>query len=417
MPRVNLTDRFVAGAKPLAGARVEYFDAGCKGLSLRVGESGHKAWTYHFRTPGESKRARVQLGTYPALSLAGARTRAFEAKGHVEDGTDPRAAFAAHSAAEPTVADLVASYIAKHVRPHLRTAARVERRFQTDVLPVIGAVKAADLHRRDINQVLDPIMARGSAVKAARVFEDLRAAFRWAVARGDLDHSPMEGMRKPGVSRPRERVLSDDEIRELWNGLPKALARSKTCQRIICLLLVTGQRVGEVAGMRRDELDLAARTWTIPGARTKNGRTHVVPLSEMAIAILADALAAAGEAAYVFPCGGGPLDPHAVTRTVGRAHQATEKHPDGRFGLLHFTAHDLRRTVLTNLAKLGVAPVVAGAVANHVSVTKATVTLRVYTAYSYESEKRAALDLWASRLAAIVAGHGAEVVPLHALEA
>lgn len=416
MPRVNLTDRFVAGAKPLAGARVEYFDVGCKGLSLRVGGSGHKSWTFHFRTPGEGKRARVQLGTYPALSLAGARTRAFEARGYVEDGTDPRIALAARKSVQPTVAELVESYLAKHVRLHLRTAPRVERRFVTDVLPAIGTVKVVELHRRDINRVLDPILARGSAIKASRVFEDLRATFRWAVARGDLDHSPMDGMRNPGVSRPRERILNDNEIRQLWIGLPKALARSTTCQRIIRLLLLTGQRVGEVAGMRCDELNLATATWTIPGARTKNGRTHVVPLSQAAIAVIAESVAAAGESPYVFPCGKGPLDPHVITRAVGRAHQATEQYPHGRFGLAHFTSHDLRRTVLTNLAKLGVAPVVAGAVANHVSVTKATLTLRVYTAYSYEREKRAALDLWAARLGAIVAGEAAEVVKFHAVE-
>jgi integrase len=234
------------------------------------------------------------------------------------------------------------------------------------------------------------------------------------LARGDLDHSPVEGMRKPNGSTPRERVLSDDEIRVLWHGLPKALKRSKTCQRIIKLCLVTAQRVGEVAGMRRDELDLDTQTWHLPGSRTKNGHPHTVPLSDLAVVIIREALTdAGGDDVFVFPAGDHALPPHAVARTIGRAQETSAKHPEGRFGIIpRWTAHDLRRTALTNLARLGVAPVVAGAVANHLSVTKASITLSVYTRYTYSREKREALELWAARLEAMLAGRDATVVPL-----
>jgi integrase len=238
---------------------------------------------------------------------------------------------------------------------------------------------------------------------------------RWAVARGDLDHNPMDGMRKPNGSVPRERILSDDEIRTLWHGLPQALKRSKTCQRIIKLCLVTAQRVGEVAGMRWDELDLSARTWHLPGSRTKNGHPHAVPLSDLAVSILEEVLAEAGDdAVFVFPAGDDALPPHAVARTIGRAQETADKYPAGRFGISpRWTAHDLRRTALSNFAALGVQPVVAGAVANHLSVTKATITLSVYTRYSYDREKRAALELWAERLEAVLAGgQNATVLPL-----
>lgn len=403
--RVQFTDRFVATAKPRAGAQAEHFDSAVKGLALRVGARG-KAWNFHYSNPRDGRRARVALGSYPALSLAAARAKAVSMRGYVEDGRDPRELAAAEAAAEMTLADLIESYLIKHVRPNLRSAPAIERRLRKNVLPMIGGVRLAELHRRDISRVIDPILARGRPVEAGRVFEDTRAMLRWAVGRGDLDHAPTEGMRKPSGSKPRERVLSDPEIRTLWHGLPRALRRSKACQRIIRLCLVTGQRVGEVAGMRRDELDLDGRTWRLPGERTKNGTAHDVPLSDFATLIIREALADVGDdAVFVFPAGEGSLPPHAVARTIGRAQD--------RFGIQQWTAHDLRRTTLTNLAQLGVAPIVAGAVANHLSVTKASITLSVYTRYSYAREKREALDLWAERLGAVLApAPDAAVIPL-----
>jgi integrase len=414
MPQVALTDRFAAAAKSPNVPQTGYFDAGTKGLALRVAQGGRKTWTFHFTSPTDGKRSRLSLGTYPATSLASARTKALEAKGLVEAGKDPRADIAAQGAAAMTVAGLLNSYLEKHVKPSLRTAAAIERRLNKNVLPVIGALPLAELHRRDVNRVIDPIVARSRPVEASRVFEDFRAAIRWAVARGDLDHNPIDGMPKPTASRPRERVLNDDEIAALWNGLPKALARSKTCQRIIKLCLVTAQRVGEVAGMRRDELDLRAGVWSLPGARTKNGNAHRVPLSALAVEIIEEALADAGDGVFVFPCGDDALSPHAVARTIGRAQEKDEDRPLGRFALPRWTAHDLRRTALTNFAPLGIPPIVAGAVANHLSVTKATVTLKVYQQYSYEAEKRQALDLWADRLQGIIDGKGADVLPMQA---
>jgi integrase len=409
MPKVLLTDRFCQHAKPQAGQdRTPYRDPGTRGLELLVSATT-KAWYYRFTSPKDGKSAVLKLGTYPSLPLAAARTKALEAKRLAEDGTDPRDL--GHNA-EMTVADLIDSYMVKHVRPNLRSASHMEKRFNKDVRPVIGTLRLSDLHRRDINRVLDPIIGRGSPRQAGLVFQDLRAALRWAVGRGDLEHSPMERMPKPGTERPRERVLSDDEIRTFWTGLPKALAKSKACQRILRLCLVTGQRVGEVAGMRRDELDLAARTWLLPGPRTKNGQTHAVPLSSLAVAIIEEALEDAGKSAFVFPCGKGSLAPMAVARTIGRAHHVSDDRPLGRFGIAHFTAHDLRRTAISNFAKLGIAPVVAGAVANHLSVTKASITLSVYTRYTYDREKREALDFWAERLQAILSGQGADVTPL-----
>jgi integrase len=411
MPRLSLTDRFVAGAKS-PQVQIDYFDEKTRGLSLRVTNVGRKTWCLIFTSPNDGKRARMTLGGYPATSLARARTLAIEAHGHLDEGRDPRDIAAEQAAGAMTVASLIESFLEKHARPNLRSADEVERRLAKNVTPIIGSVKLGDLHRRDMNRVVDPVLQRQRRVEASRVFEDLRSIVRWGVARGDLAHNPFQGMKKPNGSVPRERALSDDEIRAVWSGLPTTLARSKACQRIIKLCLVTVQRVGEVAGMAAAELDLEAATWTIPGGRTKNGHKHIVPLSRSAIELIKEALGDAGAVAkYVFPSkdGNGPLSPLVVAKTIQRAQKPGGGRPHGRFGIPGWTAHDLRRTALTNFASLGIAPVVAGAVANHVSVTKATITLAVYTQYSYEKEKREALDLWAGRLASIIADKRAEI--------
>jgi integrase len=408
--RVLLTDRFCAGAKAAGAAQVDYFDEDTSGLALRVTSDGIKAWSLIFTSPKNGKRARMTLGRYPQTSLAGARTLVLEAKGQLEKGTDPRDALTAAGAAAVTVSGLIPLYLEK---PHRRTGRprksvkEIERRFNLNVVPVIGAVKLADLHRRDVNRVIAPIMRRQKLTEAARVFEDLRGFLRWGVGQGYLDRNPAEGMEPPAAAQARDRTLADAEIRTLWNGLPKALARSVQCQRIIKLCLVTAQRVGEVAGMELSELNLKKAEWVIPGARSKNGHASGVPLSPLAIDLIKAALADAGKGAtFVFPNpeGNDSLPAAAVARTILRAHEADKEHPRGRFGIEHFTAHDLRRTAVSQMAKLGVAPIVLGHVINHRSVTKAGVTLSVYSHYDYAREKAEALNLWAERLATIVGG-------------
>jgi integrase len=430
MPRVALTDRFCLTAKARQG-RIDYFDVTAQGLALRVTEQGHRSWCYHFRTPGDGKRARATIGTYPATSLAVARSKALEARGYVEAGQDPRVVLAGQGAAGMTVAGLVDAYLADPEKAELRSLAEIDRRLRKNVVPIIGGVKLADLRRRDARNVTDAILKRGAKVEANRVFEDMRAIVRWAFENEYLEANPLDRMSKPADATSSNRVLSDDEIHTLWTGLPDALGRSAQCQRIIKLCLVTAQRVGEVAGMVPAELDLAAREWQLPGGRTKNKHPHVVPLSDLAIKIIKEAQADSGDGP-VFPRPGensptgadapvekqtgkddGSLSPAAVARTILRANEVTEDRPRGRFGIAPWSAHDLRRTALTGMARLGIAPIVRGHVANHRSVTRAGVTLGVYDEYTYGKEKRAALDLWAERLGAIIDGRkGAAVVAL-----
>jgi integrase len=315
---------------------------------------------------------------------------------------DPRDAGAGQAGAM-TVAALVPLYLDK---PHRRTGRprksikEVERRLRRHVLPVIGEVRLADLHRRDVTRILAPIVKRKALAEASSIFDQVRGMIRWAVSQGYLDRNPIEGMERPSAPRQRDRVLSETEIRTLWTGLPTSLARSKPCQRVVKLCLVTAQRVGEVAGMTRGELDLSAREWRLPGTRTKNAHAHVVPLSGLAIEIIREAMADAGDRDELFA-----LAPVWVARTILEGNQA------GTFKIAHWTAHDLRRSALSHAAALGVAPIVLAHVANHVSATKAGVTMSVYAHYDYGREKREALELWAERLTAIIGG-GAKVMPM-----
>jgi integrase len=399
MPTVTLTDRFCSTAKPVSGGRTDYFDGVVQGLALRVTEHGHRSWCFHYRSPRDGRRARATIGTYPATSLATARGKALEARGHVEAGHDPRLVLAGQATAGMTVAGLVEAYLADPERAALRSKKEIERRLRKNVMPVIGTVKLSELRRRDVRNVTDTILRRGRKVEATRVFGDVRAAVRWAVQHEYLDANPLDGMSKPAEPAPRTRVLNDDEIRTLWTGLPEALAQSAQCQRIIKLCLVTGQRVGEVAGIVPAELDLKAREWRLPANRTKNAYPHVVPLSNLAITIIAETAVGRGP---LFPCGDGSLPAGVVSRAILRANQG------GRFGIAPWSAHDLRRTALDNLAKLGVTPHVIAHVANHRSVTKGGITFAHYVQHSYEGEKRAALDLWAERLQAIIASNTAD---------
>jgi integrase len=419
MPKVALTDRFCFSAKAL-GTQTDFFDETVSGLALRVTAQGYRSWSYLFTSPRDGKRARATIGTYPATSLAAARGKALEAKGHVEAGQDPRLVLAGQATAGMTVAALIGAYLADPEKAALRSRAEIERRLRKNVVPVIGEVKVSELRRRDVRNVTDAILKRKRRVEATRVFEDVRAVVRWAVQNEYLDANPLDGMGKPAEATSSNRVLSEDEIQTLWTGLPDALGRSEQCQRIVKLCLVTGQRVGEVAGITRAELDLKAREWRLPGSRTKNGHAHVVPLSDLAISIIKEALTDSKKADAdnvsapepLFPCGEGSLSPVAVARTILRANEISRERPKGRFGIEPWSAHDLRRTALTGMARLGVAPIVLGHVANHRTTTRAGVTLAVYSQYTYDKEKRAALDLWASRLLGVCGGSAARVLPL-----
>jgi integrase len=394
MPKLDLSDRLIATMKA-EGAAIDLFDAKTKGLNLRIAPSGMKTWFLVYTSPKDGKRARVALGHYPATPLARARALAIETCGLVEAGEDPRDRDKAAGTGAMTVAMLIEIYIARH-SIKIKTGRELARRLRGDVLPVIGNVKLADLHRRDVQRVLDPIEDRGSQSSAAKAAGDIHAMIKWAVARGDLDQDPLAGMKAQRASKPRERYLEPEEISALWQAWPSALPAPVASA--LKLAIVTGQRIGEVAGITLDELDLAKAVWNLPADRSKNGMAHTVPLSDMALELIAEARPAAIN---------GRLFRFNTQRVANLINQRRDRIP-----VEHWAAHDLRRTVCTHLAMLGVSPLIIGAIVNHRTQTKAGVTLGTYVRYDYAREKREALELWADRLAGIVGGSAAKVVSL-----
>ena len=434
MPKVELTDRFCRSAKVGEGRKTDYFDEVVKGLCFRVSAGGAKCFYQVYSRPGDGKaRAWLKLGHYPELTLSEARQRARDGRGEVSDGVDLVKEKKAEAASQ-TVADLVESFIVRHASKN-RSGGEVARRLRKNVSGrdgegkkttgassgVIGDIKLSTLHRRDLTKAIDAVVDRGATTEAVRVYEDLRTMIRWARGRGDLDANIMEGMQPPAKLLERDRVLTADEIKSLWGALDDA-DMWEGSRRVLRLCLATAARVGEIAGMERSELDLDRRLWVLPAQRVKNGETHVLPLSEMSVGIIRDQIAAADKLAkrmgrdpspFIFPGvgGRGSIGGAAIAKAL-RRQLVTEKGQATIFGIAPFTAHDLRRTAATHMEELGVNPFVIGHVLNHASITKASITSRVYARHDYLKEKTEALDLWAERLAGIIDGRVAAVPSL-----
>jgi integrase len=402
MPIVNMTARFLETLKPVAAA-VEWFDEDTRGLSLKVNPGGASTWYYNYTRRPDAMRRRVQLGKLTGLPLKDARLRARKMAGLVADGKDPAGERRAERDAL-TVGELAERFLAEYASAK-RSAHRQRQAIVKDVLPVIGNAKAAAITRRDIDRIMERMIGRGVTIGASRMFEIVRKMFSWALEKGLTEQNPCLGMKKPFATRKRDRVLSPDEIRAVWAGLCAAdTPISQDGRDVLKLCLITAQRLGEVAGMSRDEFDFGKGIWTIPAWRSKNGHAHRVPLTEMALAIIQSA-AARAPTEFLFP--GYGKDDAVKSASVGKAVRRSRE----SIGVPHWTAHDLRRTAATGMADLGVAPHVIGHVLNHRAVTQSSVTDQVYNRYSYDREKRAALDLWDKELGEIVAG-AAAVIPL-----
>lgn len=423
--RKKLTDPFCRTIKAEGERPDNWFDTLVTGLCFRVAPAGTKTWSLVYTRPANNKRARIPLGRYPSLPLADAREAAQAARVKLAKGGDP----GREKAAAMTVADLVESYLARSTTKKngspKRSLPEIGRRLRKNVTAVIGAIRLADLHKRDVTRCIDAVKDRGAGLEANRVFEDVRAMLRWAHGRGDIDGLLTLGMRKPTGTEPRDRALMPEEVRIMWAALPQAEMREVT-RNVLRLCLITAQRVGEVAGITLDELDLEARIWTIAAIRTKNSVEQKCPLSEMALGIIREQMVANEALAarknrkpsrFLFPAPGGraPIDGGSIAKAVKREEKPAGKPNALTMGVKPWTPHDLRRTAATEMEALGVSPIVIGHVLNHQSVKKATVTSKHYALHTYQREKREALELYAARLAGIVAGDQIDnVVPFQA---
>jgi len=233
------------------------------------------------------------------------------------------------------------------------------------------------------------------------LYEHMRVLFAWAAERyKGLNGSPMAGLKKPGTERKRDRVLSDDELRQLW---PAFLNAGYPFGPLFQLLLVTGQRLNEVAASVWPEFDLDRRVWTIPSERYKSDRVLEVPLSELAVDIIEE-LPRFTDTDLLFSSG-------RTSRPIS-GHSKAKARIDKLCDIAPWRLHDLRRTCRTNLGRLGVPPHVAELVIGHSQKGLHA----VYDRYTYGAEKADALQRWAEHLKAIIGGDAATVVALHEAE-
>jgi integrase len=381
-------------------------DPATVGLQLRVSarRDGQHTRSFLLRFKLRGAETRILLGHFPELGLVEARAAALRLREHAAQGIDPRAATSRRlaprtEAAAPThnphsVAALVDSFLALHVRPRRKRPEYAEAMLRRDVLPAWGARDARTIEPVEVIELLDGIVARGSPVVANRVAALLSQMFRYAIHRRLVASSPVQLLFRPGGrERPRDRVLTDQELRVIVAD-PQAAFRFNRTAHAAIILLLTGQRRGELAAARWKEIDLRARIWTIPPENSKTGRGHLVPLSAAALEHFAALRRLAGGARFVLPNidGAGPIEAKLLTRSVARCLPRLKKSR-----VEPFTLHDLRRTCRTGLARLGVRPDIAERVLNH---TVGGVT-GVYDVHSYQDEKRDALDRWAAHLAAL----------------
>jgi integrase len=401
MATVTLTVRYLDSLHS-HGKRFEVFDALVPGLAVRVSATGRKSFTLYYRHQGRMRR--LGLGRYPDVLLEKARRIATQHRGRIFDGADPAGDKQAEEAQnEHTVQALYDRYRDRQEKM-LRSWSEVRRIMEREVLPVWRHRRVVDLHRRDIRELVER-KARTAPIQANRMLQRISAMLSFAVDQDWIESNPAWRIKKPGRERSRDRVLTRDELRELWAALHETEAEnadgtrkprlSQALNDMLIVMLLTAQRRGEVCTMRWQDLDLVTGWWIIPAESSKNADPHRVPLTPRVLEILERRAEATNrDERYVF-------SNHRSTCVADRAKKAAAVLCNGGVSF-HFRAHDLRRTASSYIGEAGVDRFHIAHVLNHRSVTHSTVTA-VYDRYRYDKEKRAALEKWAEVLSGIVA--------------
>jgi len=399
----TLTDLKIRKIRPPENGRLEIADRRLAGLSLRVTRNGVK--TFALRTRVNGRLVRVTLGRYPELSLAEARAKAHEAIAKARAGIEIGGG---RRSSEGFAFDaVVRNYIDQQCRRFMkeRSCREAERVLSVEFIANWRNRDVRKVTKQDVIAVVNEIFTRPQldakkrTVRTERpsaanhAFGHVRAFFNWCVGQGKIEISPCVGLRSPAPKKKRDRVLADDELAAIWRA---AESLGYPYGGIVRLLITTVQRRSEVAGLRWEMLDWTERLWRVPGAENKSGREYVVPLSDFALSIIKGVPRI--DQRLLFP----------AQRSDGKVFadwSKSKRRLDELSGVMDWTIHDLRRTGSTNLAKLGVAPHVKERVLNHLTGELGGVA-GVYDIYSYLPEKRAALDLWAERIAEITdTGH------------
>jgi integrase len=389
MAHRELTDRFCAGAKAAEGkAQTDYWDAGCKGLALRVSSTGAKTWTYVFAWG--AKRHRMRLGSYPATPLARAHTLADSARADLEANRDPRA-----SKAE-TLKAVCEDYLARESGA-LRTGDTRKATLERLVYPPLGDRPINDIRRSEIVRLLDTIEDESGPAAADKTLAFIRRVLNWHASRSDDFRTPIV----PGMSRtkPRERArkrtLTDDEIRAVWK------VAEGTFGRLLRFLLLTGARRNEGAQATWGEID--GPDWTLPAARNKTKVDLIRPLSKAALETLPEKPTKALPAQPIFTTDGAtPLSGFSKFKSEFDKAVTAElrKHDPKAEPLPNWTIHDIRRSARSLMSRAKVPTDHAERVLGHVIGG----VRETYDRYEYLDEKRDALTALARLVDRIIAG-------------
>jgi len=450
------TDRQISALRPSASP-YEASVAGTRGLAVRVFPSGAKSFEFRYVALNGTRR-RLRMGNYPGLSLAKAKADAEEYGVVVVRGGDPAADLAAKRADKrtgDTLSELADAYFVAAARglhggrgrPKRVFTLKVERnRFDRHIAPKLGGRRFKEIRRADVKIHMRELAASGvlAADSVASVGGTLSAILAFAVHEERIEVNPATGLTRPLALRSRERMFDDAAVAKLWRALqgvstlpaPSRLSKAKrppkttqepvrasadlTVALALRLAVLTLARRNDVAAARWEEIDLNRGLWTIPAARFKGGRAHVVPLSAEASAVLAEAAKLpGGGGVVVFPTPLNPeptdkkpprsITPGALTRALTRTLADLE--------LPHGSPHDFRRAGATTLTseRYGFRRFVVGKVLGHAVQDGAAVT-SVYDRNEYLPDKRAALDAWAAHVIAMAEGRsqGDNVVPWRA---
>lgn len=421
MPKKLLTAKFIKHVKTPPTGQVDYYDTKHPGLVLRVAASGRKTWNYVYHMPGADRTRRFTI--IESLSLKEARKKADELRIEIKNKrTDPGAQLEGTKQVD-TFDALARWYLKKAAKK--KSLAEETRIITNELLPKWRDRKISDITRADIRAVLNRIADRPAPVMANRVLALISTMFNLALDNEDevqgITANPAAHISKPGGKEiSRDRALSRKEVRSLWAACDQAQHPPRVedvdpknppppigplMAMGLQVILVTGQRPGEVFGMRRTDVDEQKTWWTIPRTLAKNGVTHRVPITATAKTLIEAAIEAGPEDhPYVFA---GDAGASISMRAKKAAAQLATWKPLG----FTFHRHDLRRTCATGMAEAGISRETIGKVLNHVD--RGPRSTRVYDVYDGAAEKQTALAAWERRLLAILAEKDdAKILPM-----
>ena len=390
----------VAKIKPPKKGRREKYDGLLPGFGIRVTANNSRSWVVLYQKNG--RRRRYTIENVPVSDLAEARNEARRILDEVRAGGDPasekatRKSRSQHESESYTFTSVVDNFIERHASKKRRgweTKQIIERELATQW----GTRHISEITRRDVRDAVNRIVDRGSPRAANRLLSTIKTLFRWAVDEDYITESPAADIKPPGEEIDRDRVLQDTEGFTLWAAWGRL---GYPFGSLMKMLLVTGQRLGEVRHMRWSDIDKDNKLWTLPRELTKADRSHEVPLSALALKILDGLPHFAGE--YVFTTTGGERPVAGISKAKKRAEkfvaELVEQKPEEFSDVTNWRIHDLRRTCGTGIARLGIATSTISRVLNH----KQGGVTQIYDRYSYLDEKRRALDTWGNKLTSII---------------